>query len=168
MNEIPDKITDYLASEKLDGVRAIWTGSEFITRHGNILNPPAWFKAGMPSVRLDGELWMGNGTFAELQSAMQRKGSDWAGIRFMIFDMAVLRVTTIDRIKALEKLTLPAHCTVISHAPLDDHAELDEMETDIVARGGEGICLRHKDEFYRPNNFIKIKRLFPDLDRWQG
>jgi hypothetical protein len=42
------------------------------------------------------------------------------------------------------------------------------METDIVARGGEGICLRHKDEFYRPNNFIKIKRLFPDLDRWQG
>jgi ATP-dependent DNA ligase len=42
------------------------------------------------------------------------------------------------------------------------------METDIVARGGEGICLRHKDETYRPNNFLKIKRLFPDLDRWQG
>jgi ATP-dependent DNA ligase len=99
---------------------------------------------------------------------MQRKGSDWAGIRFMIFDMAVLRVTTTDRIKALEKLTLPAHCTVISHVPLDNHADLDDMETDIVARGGEGICLRHKDEFYRPNNFIKIKRLFPDLDRWQG
>jgi len=168
VNEIPDNITDYLASEKLDGVRAIWTGAEFITRHGNTLNPPAWFKAGMPNVRLDGELWMGNGTFDNLQSAMQRKGGDWAGIRFMIFDMAVLRVSTADRIKALEKLTLPAHCTVISHAPLDDHAELDDMETDIVARGGEGICLRHKDEFYRPNNFIKIKRLFPDIDRWQG
>ena len=168
MNEIPDNITAYLASEKLDGVRAIWTGAEFITRHGNTLNPPAWFKAGMPAVRLDGELWMGNGTFDNLQSAMQRKGGDWAGIRFMIFDMAVLRVSTADRIKALEKLNLPAHCTVISHAPLDDHAELDDMETDIVARGGEGICLRHKDEFYRPNNFIKIKRLFPDIDRWQG
>lgn len=168
MNEIPDNITDYLASEKLDGVRAIWTGSEFITRHGNVLNPPAWFKAGMPSVRLDGELWMGNGTFADLQSVMQRKGSDWCGIRFMIFDMAVLRVSTTERIKALENLSLPPHCTVISHAPLADYAELDEMETDIVARGGEGICLRHKDEFYRPNNFIKVKRLFPDLERWQG
>lgn len=168
MNEIPDNITDYLASEKLDGVRAIWTSSEFMTRHGKRLNVPAWFKAGMPSVRLDGELWMGNGTFSELQSAMQRKGGDWCGILFMIFDMAVLRMPTADRIEALEKLALPAHCNVISHATLTDHAELDEMESDIVARGGEGICLRHKDEFYRPNNFIRVKRLFPDIDRWQG
>jgi ATP-dependent DNA ligase len=82
--------------------------------------------------------------------------------------MAVLRKTTAERIAALRELRLPCHCCVISHAPLDNHAELDEMETDIVARGGEGICLRHKDEFYRPNNFIKIKRLFPDLERWQG
>lgn len=168
MNEIPANITDYLASEKLDGVRAIWTGSEFITRHGNILNVPEWFKAGMPPVRLDGELWIGHGTFAELQSAMQRKGGNWAGIRYMIFDAAILRKTTTERIAFLETLFLPAHCTVIPHASLDNHAELDDMETDIVARGGEGICLRHKDEFYRPNNFLKVKRIFPDLDRWQG
>jgi DNA ligase-1 len=168
VNEIPDNITDYLASEKMDGVRGIWTGSEFITRHGNILNVPAWFKAGMPAVRLDGELWMGHGTFDKLQSEMQRKGGDWRGITYQVFDMAVLRKTTAERIAALRELRLPCHCCVISHAPLDNHAELDDMETDIVARGGEGICLRHKDEFYRPNNFIKIKRLFPDLDRWQG
>jgi DNA ligase-1 len=168
VNEIPDNITDYLASEKLDGVRGIWTGSEFITRHGNILNVPAWFKVGMPSVRLDGEIYMGLGTFNQLQSEMQRKGGEWAGIRFIIFDAAILRKTTTERIAFLETLLLPSHCTVISHASLDNHAELDEMETDIVARGGEGVCLRHKDEFYRPNNFIKVKRLFPDLERWQG
>jgi DNA ligase-1 len=168
VNEIPDNITDYLASEKMDGIRSWWTGSEFITRHGNVLNVPAWFKAGMPAVRLDGELWMGNGTFDKLQSSMQRKDGDWHGIRFMIFDAAILRKTTTERIAFLETLTLPAHCTVISHAPLVSHDELDEFETDIVARGGEGICLRHKDETYRPNNFIKVKRLFPDLDRWQG
>jgi len=168
VNEIPDNITDYLASEKLDGVRAFWTGHEFMTRHGNVLNVPAWFKAGMPSVRLDGEIYMGLGTFNQLQSDMQRKGSQWDGIRFMIFDAAILRKTTTERIAFLETLLFPSHCTVISHAPLDNHAELDEMETDIVARGGEGVCLRHKDEFYRPNNFIKVKRLFPDLERWQG
>jgi DNA ligase 1 len=168
VNEIPENITDYLASEKLDGVRAFWTGSEFMTRHGKVLSMPEWFKEGMPDIRLDGELWMGNGTFAELQSEMQRKGGDWRGIRFMIFDMAVLRVSTIDRIKALESLDLPAHCTVISHATMQHHAELDAMEEHIVTRGGEGICLRHKDEFYRPNNFIKVKRLFPDMERWQG
>ncbi len=168
MNEIPDNITDYLASEKLDGVRAFWTGHEFMTRHGNVLNVPAWFKAGMPNARLDGELWMGNGTFAELQSAMQRKGGDWRGIRFMIFDMAVLRVATTERIKALAELSLPAHCATIKHTSLTSHAELDAMESEIVNNGGEGICLRHKDEFYRPNNFIKVKRLFPDLERWQG
>lgn len=168
MNEIPENITDYLASEKLDGVRAIWTGSEFMTRHGNILSVPEWFKEGMPKQRLDGELWMGNNTFAKLQSEMQRNGGDWQGIRFMVFDLAVLRTPTSERIKILGTLAFPSHCSVINHDSLSDHAELDDMETHIVARGGEGVCLRQKGGFYRPNNFIKVKRLFPDLDRWQG
>lgn len=168
MNEIPDNITDYLASEKLDGVRAFWTGSEFITRHGKTLSMPEWFTEGMPDVRLDGELWMGNGTFDQLQSEMQRKDGEWRGVRFMIFDLAVLRLTTRHRLSELSRLNLPNHCQLVAHELLRDHAHLDTLEEGIVRRGGEGICLRHKDEFYRPNNFIKVKRLFPDLERWQG
>ena len=168
MNEIPTNLSDYLASEKLDGVRCIWTGYEFVTRHGKTLNPPAWFAAGMPEgVRLDGELYMGRDTFAQLQSAMQRKGSDWAGIQFHIFDLAAPRMVTTERIAKLAKISLPTHCQLVSHIEVSA-AELDTMEASIVAGNGEGICLRHKNESYRPQNYIKVKRLFPDLERWQG
>ena len=168
MNEIPSDIQNYLASEKLDGVRAFWTGEEFMTRHGNIVNCPDWFKAGMPSVRLDGELWMGRGTFPQLQSEMQRKGGDWSKIKFMIFDIAILRFSTSDRIEMIESLEIPNHCEKVCHRLMHTINSLNSWEEGIVVGGGEGICLRHKDEFYRPNNFIKVKRLFPDLDRWQG
>ncbi|HAG39031.1 MAG TPA: DNA ligase, partial [Pseudoalteromonas sp.] len=33
-------ISEYLVSEKFDGVRAIWTGDKFITRKGNAINAP--------------------------------------------------------------------------------------------------------------------------------
>ena len=33
------------------------------------------------------------------------------------------------------------------------------------AAGGEGVCLRAPHSFYRPGDFIKVKRLFPDLNR---
>lgn len=166
-HKIPADLENYFASEKLDGIRAIWTGSEFMTRHGNILNAPDWFKAGMPECRLDGELWMGRGTFDALQSNLQTKGSEWTGIKFMIFDLAEMRKTTTERISDLQKMGIPAHCELVSHVTTES-CQLDAMEKIIVDGGGEGVCLRHKYENYRPANFIKVKRLFPDLDRWQG
>jgi DNA ligase 1 len=165
--KIPSDIENYLASEKCDGIRCFWTGSEFMTRHGNILYAPEWIKAGMPSVRLDGELWMGRGTFDTLQSRLQTNGGDWEGVRFSIFDLAVLRMTTLERLTELSKLDLPAHCELVSHIEVTRES-LDAMEAEIVAGGGEGVCLRHKFENYRPSNFIKVKRLYPDIDRWHG
>ena len=168
MNEIPDNITDYLASEKMDGVRSFWTGSEFITRHGNILSVPAWFKAGMPSVRLDGELFTKRGDFDGLVSAIQRKRNPWESVTFQIFDLAQLRQPIEARLTTLATLTLPPHCQIVPHRPLVDLADLDAMESEIVAQGGEGVCIRPPGSYYSPNGFTKIKRIFPDLQRWQG
>jgi DNA ligase 1 len=168
VNEIPANINEYLASEKLDGVRCVWTGYEFISRHGKVFKSPAWFAAGMPEgVRLDGELYMGRDTFGKLQSAMQRKGSDWAGIKFHVFDLAAPRASTVERLAKLATIPLPAHCELVEHVSVT-REQLDEMEAAIVNGGGEGVCLRHRDEFYSPLNFVKVKRLFPDLERWQG
>ena len=110
---------------------------------------------------------MGRGMFNELQSALQTKGSDWQGVRFAVFDLAVLRLATTERLENLATIQLPSHCERVNHV-LVTSEELDAMESDIVANGGEGVCLRHKDETYRPTNFIKVKRLFPDIERWQG
>lgn len=40
--------TGYLISEKLDGVRAYWNGSTFLSREGNPFYAPDWFTKRMP------------------------------------------------------------------------------------------------------------------------
>ena len=50
--------TGWLMSEKLDGIRAYWNGSNMYSRNGLMFNPPAWFKELLPKdLALDGELW---------------------------------------------------------------------------------------------------------------
>lgn len=165
MNEIPENITGWLASPKLDGCRCFWTGNAFASRHGRIFTPPAAWLAGMPACRLDGELYAGIQSFDELVSTIQKRGSEWEGITFQVFDLAQLRQPIESRLATLASLSLPAHCQLVPHRPLTGHDDLDRMEAEIVAAGGEGVCIRPPGSFYRPNGFTKIKRLFPDLNR---
>ena len=165
MNSIPANPAGWHASEKLDGVRCTFTGHAFTSRHGNIFTPPAsWFE-GMPAARLDGELWMGNGTFDELVSSIQRKRNPWENVRFMIFDLAVMRQPIESRLATLASLSLPPHCQLVPHRPLTGHDDLDSMEAEIVAAGGEGLILRAPNSYYAPSNFQKVKRLHRDLNR---
>jgi DNA ligase-1 len=48
----------YYLSEKLDGMRMIWTGSKMYSRNGNVINFPKFFVEGWPKSYLDGELWL--------------------------------------------------------------------------------------------------------------
>ena len=54
--ERTEPVSAYLVSEKFDGVRAIWTGQQLLTRRGKIINAPDWFTASLPDVWLDGKL----------------------------------------------------------------------------------------------------------------
>ena len=50
--------TGWLMSEKLDGVRCFWDGKgNMYTRNGNPFFAPEEFKAKLPKIALDGELW---------------------------------------------------------------------------------------------------------------
>ena len=50
-------VTNWLISEKLDGVRAYWDGKKLISRNGKEFTAPTWFTKGFPSFEIDGELW---------------------------------------------------------------------------------------------------------------
>jgi DNA ligase-1 len=170
--EIPADVSGWWISEKLDGVRAIWTGTALLTRNGHCLNPPASFTATLPNIRLDGELWMGRGTFDTLVSTIQTKGSDWAGVKFMVFDLADVGMFE-DRYRKLldAESEFPAHCEIVRHHLAFSNLDLDAMEKEIVAAGGEGCVIRRPGCKYRPGRMrdvIKIKRLVADIDRWQG
>ena len=52
-------VNGWLASEKMDGCRALWTGYQFFTRGGNEIAAPDWFTDGLPCVPLDGEIFAG-------------------------------------------------------------------------------------------------------------
>jgi ATP-dependent DNA ligase len=113
---------------------------------------------------------MGRGTFDKLVSTIQKKGSDWSGVAFMVFDLADIG-SFEDRECVLRKAWLPSHAKPVAHKPLTGHQELSEMEADIVANGGEGCVIRRPGSQYRPGRMgdtIKVKRLVADIDRWQG
>ena len=89
----------YWVSEKLDGVRAYWTGERFLSRGGHEYRAPGWFTRGFPARPLDGELWMGRGRFAELSGAVRQVVPDdnsWRRIRFLVFDLPA-KEATFDR-----------------------------------------------------------------------
>ncbi|MEO2090719.1 MAG: DNA ligase, partial [Gemmataceae bacterium] len=55
--------TGWWMSEKLDGVRAYWDGTRFLSRLGNVYHAPAGATEGFPSFPFDGELFVGRGQF---------------------------------------------------------------------------------------------------------
>jgi DNA ligase-1 len=154
-------------SEKLDGVRAIWTGSRLLSRHGRQFRAPKWFLAKLPKgVRLDGELFAGRGNFGAVVSAIQTKGGDWQGIEFHVFDLAE-QGTFEDRVSRLSKLRLPAHVKIVPHRLCGGMSDLDATERAVVAAGGEGLVIRRPGSPYRPGrvgDVVKVKRMVADYD----
>ena len=80
-------ISDYLVSEKYDGVRAIWTGEQLLTRQGNPIPAPNWFTAPLPAVWLDGELWTQRQDFETLSSIVRTQTANddrWRQVSYMV------------------------------------------------------------------------------------
>jgi DNA ligase-1 len=49
-------------------VRASWDGKNLQFRSGNPVPAPKWFLDALPSQPLDGELWLGRGSFDQLSA----------------------------------------------------------------------------------------------------
>ena len=83
-------VTQYLVSEKYDGVRAIWDGKMLRFRSGRTVAAPAWFIAKLPPEALDGELWLARGRFDELSGIVRKAvpvDAEWRRVNYMIFEL---------------------------------------------------------------------------------
>jgi len=154
-------IKGWLMSEKLDGVRAIWTGSELISRAGNKFFAPESFTAQLPSgVVLDGELHENRGLFQRTVGKVRKKNEpDWAGIRFMIFD-CIDEGTFEQRQKQICGLNLPKHVQIVEQIRCKGDLHLEQFMGDIIAGGGEGVMLRRPGSMYengRSSALVKYK-----------
>ncbi|MCK6264955.1 DNA ligase [Vibrio sp. ZSDE26] len=160
-------ILEYWKSEKLDGIRAIWTGSRLITRQGNEIFPPRWFIEPLPDYPLEGELWAGRGKFHIVQqTVMDAIPSDaaWKQIDFMLFDMPRDAGNYQKRYYNLihwVNSTKSPHIKYVEHTPIASEKELFEHLDNVSNQSGEGIMLRKITSRYqagRSNDMLKLKK----------
>lgn len=159
-------VSQYLVSEKLDGVRAIWDGQQLVFRSGRTINAPSWFLQGLPRQALDGELWMGRGTFEQLSGIVRRDVPDdaeWRQIRYMIFELPDAPGTFAERAENIRELVRQAKVpwlVEIEQVRVVDRSSLQKKMNEIVKAGGEGLMLHRADALYetgRSDTLLKMK-----------
>ncbi|ENM5734236.1 DNA ligase [Vibrio mimicus] len=160
-------IYDYWKSEKLDGIRAIWTGKQLVTRNGNPISAPEWFTKPLPPYPLEGELWAGRGNFSLVQQTVldsQPTESAWRQISFMLFDMPDAAGDYSKRYYNIVYLVghlTQKHIKYVEHTPIQSEQELLSYLDNISGRSGEGVMLRKINARYqagRSNDLLKLKK----------
>lgn len=157
----------FLVSEKLDGVRALWDGSRLRTRGGSIVAAPAWFVQRLPTVALDGELWLGRGRFEAVSGAVRRQQPDeaqWRQMHYVVFELPGAPGPFVERAAALKRLAREAGFTGLQAAAQDvlpDRAALQRRLADVLRQGGEGLMLHLADAPYVTGRSAVLQKLKP-------
>lgn len=159
-------VSRYLASEKLDGVRAIWDGQVLRFRSGRIINAPDWFRAGLPKQSLDGELWIARGQFERVSGIVRREVPDdatWREVRYMIFELPGAPGPFSERAEQIRYLvrqaSVPWLIEIKQFFPVD-RGTLEKRLDEVVRAGGEGLMLHLADAPYetgRSDVLLKVK-----------
>lgn len=163
-------VTQYLVSEKLDGVRALWDGRRLRFRSGKPIHAPAWFLAGLPQQALDGELWMGRGSFEQLSGAVRKEipvDDEWRQVRYMIFELPGASGSFRERVDQIGQLVRQANVSWLQQVEqfkVADDASLRQRFAAVVAAGGEGLMLHRADAAYETGRSDTLLKLKPWLD----
>lgn len=150
-------VSSFLVSEKLDGWRVGWNGSDFITREGITLDAPDWFKAGLPSFPLDGELFAGRGRFNSIQ-ALMRDG--WHGLTYEVFDIPS-DMPFSARARVLATLSLPSHANAVTQRICANNGDMMGFGVKVCMEGGEGVVVRRADSQWKAGRSGDVLRYVP-------
>lgn len=158
----------YLVSEKLDGVRALWDGTTLRFRSGRKIAAPAWFLAKLPKTPLDGELWMGRGSFDVVSGIVRRLqpiDAEWEKVKYLVFELPNGAGTFAER-AALLKVMVPgigwAQLQGVEQFRVPNEAVLRDRLAAVYAAGGEGLMLHLASAPYvtgRSDVLLKLKTL---------
>ena len=157
--------TDFLVSEKLDGVRALWDGQVLRFRSGRRIAAPGWFLAGLPATALDGELWLGRGSFDRLSAIVRRStpvDADWQAVRYMVFDLPGAAGPFAERVQRAVSLVgagSPAWLQVIAQDRVADANSLQQQLKTLVEQGAEGLMLHRADAVWAPGRSDALRKL---------
>ncbi len=167
-DDIP--LAEYWVSEKYDGVRGYWDGTQLLTRGGMRIQAPPWFTAGWPETPLDGELWAGRGRFAQAVSTIrqaQPNDAAWREIRFMLFDLPAHPGSFSERNIELGRIIAAIRQPWVRHveqSKVSNVAALRARMARVVKQGGEGLMLHRGTALYRAERSDDLLKYKPYLD----
>ena len=97
-------VTDWVMSERSDGIRAYWDRQKLLIRSGNIMYVLKWFiKSYLPFI-LGRELWRKRGNFKNISSMIRDKipFKGWKEIKYYIFKVSNTKRGLFKRLKKVE------------------------------------------------------------------
>ena len=167
----PDiNVTQYLVSEKYDGVRAIWDGKTLRYRSGREVPAPAWFINQLPFTPLDGELWLARRKFDELSGIVRKTipiDAEWQRITYMVFELPDALGTFEQRYEKIREIIATAHwpqLRAVEQTRVTSRVELKRRFDAMVAGGAEGLMLHLADASYVTGRSDVLLKLKPLLD----
>lgn len=159
-------VSQFLVSEKYDGVRAVWDGKVLHTRAGHVIAAPVWFTKKFPATAMDGELWLAHGQFDALSGAVRKEvaiDQEWRGISYMIFELpnatGAFEVRAKRIVEIVNQANVP-HLKAVTQFRVKDENALNLRLRQVVAQGGEGLMLHRADALYetgRSASLLKLK-----------
>lgn len=163
-------VREYLVSEKLDGIRAVWDGKQLVSRQGHPIHAPAWFTKHFPQQALDGELWIARGQFESLSATVRQsvpEDAAWQKVTYYVFELPNGEGPFADRARQLEQLARSANSPslkAIKQFHVQDEQSLKRTLDSIVAKHGEGLMLHRADAPYLTGRNHALLKLKPQLD----
>jgi len=164
--------TGWHMSEKLDGMRAYWTGTRMLSRNGNPIAIPDWLEILLPPTPLDGELWLGRGRFQDLVSVARKntpRDPRWTDVQYLVFDAPQTPGGCEERFAALRKTVQtacrkwkrkgPCPLVFVEQTVCRSRADLQRFHRQITALGGEGAMIRAPGSPYsrsRTSELLKV------------
>ena len=179
-SQLKRDLSNWMWSEKLDGVRAMWDGRrDLVSRNGVVFKAPVSFTSSLPrGITLDGELWIDRGMFHDTVSVIRTRPVWTPLVKFMIFDVwspEIKNLCFLDRFSWFQNSShfsrLDDHVRMVKSLPLlTGHPdEIRTLMSDILNKGGEGLILRDPSGMYIPgrqsasrSGILKVKPFLDD------
>jgi hypothetical protein len=159
----------WLASEKRDGVRGRWTGTEMLSRGGLVIDIPDRIRSYLPiNIILDGEFATArrNSLQTAIDATQSRKFSKyWKTVHFYVFDVWNHK-PFVERYQLIREF--PYFC---KQTPIELN-QITHKLTSICGKGGEGLVIRDPNAFYdtnaRSKNVVKVKPTYQTQADYMG
>jgi len=139
------------SQEKLDGVRAVWTGQNLLTRNGNHLlsceHIAEELRGRGITDALDGEIYVPGWTLGQISGAARSK-SHRPDLQFHVFDIAgegtfEQRLTRVRALTSMQSIKIVPTYAEAEKSP-------SKLFSEVMERKGEGIIIRDADSEYTP------------------